>query len=335
MIWDENMREIYDQLAADGATAWDVYSGENSEKIAEEKGIPHEKWVDARVAMQIGHEAMEEELDRGIPRSEAERNRRIYNAIKNQISGNLHGMNDEERRARILMTLQAAQQMDESDVARMAHLQTEELEERLVNLAMDWTKNRVLPELQRQCTLLMQNEEQRETALNNAGAVAVAVYMNDEYAQVMTEVLGECAGMIEYCQDVEDSAEQDNQYADTPGYAAQNETPDYSILDLVAFGLLLVSASLACAALASIGTVVFSTAVSHVLVEGTVAGIGAAVSAEMPLLCGFLGEMLKVSLAGTILSAVVKGLACLCRCAEDVCPTHTYHTEHYVSNNSN
>lgn len=336
MTWDENMQKTYDQLAADDATAWDVYSSEDCEKIAEEKGIPWEKWADARVAMTMGQGAIEEELENGIPQSDAERERRLYAVIKNQITGNLRGMrSDEERRARVLMTLQGAQQMNENEVAQMALLSIEELEEKLVDLAMDLTKSRVLPALEKQCTLLLHNEEQKASVLNNAGAMAAAVYMNDAHAQDVPVFLGSCAGLIEHCQNVVDAAEQNGKNELLSEYDAQNETSDYNILDIVAYGLLLVSAAIACAVLASFGAVVVSTAVSHVLVEGTVAGIGAAVAADIPLLGGILGEMMKVSLAGTILSVVVKGLACLCRFAEDECPTHTYHTEHYVSNNGN
>lgn len=336
MTWDENMQKTYDQLAADDATAWDVYSSEDCEKIAEEKGIPWEKWADARVAMKIGQEAIEEELENGIPQSDAERDRRLYAVIKNQITGNLRGMrSDEERRARVLMTLQGAQQMNENEVAQMALLSIEELEEKLVDLAMDLTKSRVFPALEKQCTLLLHNEEQKASVLNNAGAMAAAVYMNDAHAQDVPVFLGSCAGLIEHCQNVVNAAEQNGKNELLSEYDAQNETSDYNILDIVAYGLLLVSAAIACAALASFGAVVVSTAVSHVLMEGTVAGIGAAVAADIPLLGGILGEMMKVSLAGTILSVVMRGLACLCRFAEDECSTHTYHTEHYVSNNGN
>lgn len=293
MTFDENMRDTYHHLATEGATAWDVYAGENSEQIAEEKGISEEQWADARVAMQFGHEIMEEELYKGVPTSDEERKNRVYRLIQEQLHGNLLGMHsDEERRARLLMILQAAQQLNENEVARLAQLETEELENTLVVLTMEWTMDRVLPDLLAQCKLLMQDEEQKEEVLNNAGALAVAAYMNSPQAQQMPEILGGYAGAIDCCQPC--------------GGGANSED---NFLDQLAYALLVISALVACAAVLAYCSSVFASVVAHAMVEHTVAGISAVIAADGATLFPLLVKMLKAALIGGLLGGAVKLLS--------------------------
>lgn len=282
----DNILEIYNKLTANDPTSWEVFSGETSRVVAEEKGIPHEKWSDDCVEMQIGQQVLAEELEEGIPQTAEERESRIKAQIAKHISSSLrHQENDVARRGLLLQTLQVAGRPDE-ELAELRHCKLEDLQNKLVELTYHHTINTVLPEIKRQCDLLMMDPDQEKIALENAGALAVAGYVEVPEVQHVPEVVGSTAELVScYCAD----------------------TSSDDILNGIAYGLLVIAGVIACLALTSFAASVFSAVATEVLVEGTLAGVGAAVSADIASISGFIMGMLKVSLG----TACVAGIPAL------------------------
>lgn len=278
----DNILETYNKLTADEPTSWEVFSGETSRIIAEEKGIPQEKFSDDCVEMQIGQQVLAEELEEGIPETADECESRIKALIEKHIRSSLRMQkNDVARRGLLLQTLQAAGLEDE-ELAELRHYDLENLQNKLVELTYQHTINTVLPEIKRQCNLLMMDPDQKNIVLENAGALAVAGYMEVPEVQHVPEVIGSTTELAS-C------------YSGT-------DTSSSDILNGIAFGLIVIAGITASLALISLGASVFSAAAAEVLVEGSFAGVGAAVTADIGIISGFVAGMLKFSLGAAVAS---------------------------------
>jgi|GEM_PF-6736001 len=290
---NDDFRNIYDNLATDGADTWDIYAGENAQAAAEEKGVPADKWEQDRVRMQMGHEMMTEMLNEGIPEpASAEEEERLCDLISGLIDTRLCCLSDDTARKGMLLQAivagkAAGQEVDEEELAAMGLLDVNTLKAQLVDLTYSYTMDCVRPAILKQCELLMNDSEQAEEALRNPGALAVAAYMAAAGAkedaageilslQDMPEVAGAAAGLVEHIN--EESAK---------------GTADAEILNSVAHGLLVLAAILALLLLAFIG-VTLLLSIGFAAIYGTM-GIGAAIIEALgvlPYLSGWIATIL-------------------------------------------
>lgn len=295
---DQNFDDIhnsYEDLAAGDGSSWEIYSGEAFRAKAEEKGIPEDKWSHDRMEMQFGQEAVAEELNRGIPQSPEEWEARLQGFLARQIDSRLNSETDEvARRGMLLQAIQAGREVTESELAALSQKNLSELREELINLTIAYTKNTVLPAMERQCNLLLLEPEQKEKVMKNPAALAAAFYLEVPQMRETASALGAEAEVI-------------RQYTTNSDSPFAQKAAD--ALTLLALGLLFAAGLVALLALLSTGCSVVATVGAHLLVEQTAAGLGAAVVTDFAAVSGFLVSMLKWSAAGAALSAVAGLLA--------------------------
>lgn len=287
----DDILKIYKSLLADDASAWDIYAGENFQEMAEKKGIPENKWANDRVEMQLGQEVIAEELSKEIPSSAQEQKARLRAFIEGQVSSRLKVEGDAAAQKGLLLRgLQAGQNMDSVELAKLGRKSMEELKEAFVSLAMDYTYEMVLPVIQHQCSLLLLEPERQGVALNNAGALAAASYLQVPELRQQPFTLGAVSEVISQ-------------------WAKENKA---EILQEIAFGLLLVAGIMAGIALMVAEASVVGAAAAYVVTEGTLAGLGGAVTSEIALAAGFIGKLLVCALGSAVLGGATKLLAGLC-----------------------
>ncbi len=273
----DNITEKYEALASGTSSAWEVYSGERADAMAEENSIPEEKWLDDCAAMQAGQEIVAEELAKGVPKTAQEREARLRGVISRQISGLLRGQSDDvARRGALLHALQTASdfQLDDDRVAELSRLDLDTLQDKVVDAAMNLTMNIALPVMQQKCqeaAQTVQDPEQQTQTLDNPGALAVAGYMEEPGLRQMPAAVGACAETVSCC------------------YAAGSWEDS---LDRFAYGCLITASLLACFSLIVISSVAAASVLTEltglVVIEGSLAGIGATVAADIALVSDWI-----------------------------------------------
>lgn len=281
----------YDNLSAEETSSWEINGGENFQETAEEKGIPESKWKNDRIEMQLGQEAMAEELAMGVPSSAEEQVTRLRSFVECQIGSRLKSEGDAVvQKGILLQALQSGRKIDSEELAKLSQKSVAELQNQLVDLTVEYTLQTVLPTIRHQCNLLLQKPEQQTKILSNAGALAAAYYLEIPALQQNPFVLGAASEVIRQ-QNLEKTAE---------------------VLEKIAFGLLLVAGILVGLSLMTAEATVLGTAVAHVLTEGTMVGLGTAIISDLALVSGFIVNMLAAALGSVLLGGLTKLLAHFC-----------------------
>lgn len=287
---NENIHKTFNRLVRGASASWHVYAGEDAEHVAEDNDVS-ESWEKNRNALQNGQEWMNEILSEKPPTTSDELKAQLRRLTNTQLRSLLDGLaNDTERRAWLLDTIRAARkvdgcEMDEAEFARFSQSSLEEMEVAFVDLTMAWTVKKVLPMFQKQCEQQSQQEKQPGMKVDNAGAMAAAVYMNDPAARKMPEAVGACAEMLEQCQ-AEDCV---------------------NLVDKVVYGLLIAAMIVAILALTTLVSSVIATVVCAAM-EGTFAGLGTAIIADISLGSEVLIGMVVLALGSLCLAGLIEGL---------------------------
>lgn len=294
----EDMIRTYNKLEPDTFNPWEVYAGERSQAMALEQGIPQSKWMEDRMAMQLGQEAMEQELAKELPRTPEDWDARLQDMISRQVSSLLRReSNDMARKGllfqilrnnRMLEAAEAGVTVDENEIEALRRLSLPKMQDEVVKLGVKWTKQRVLLILHQQCGLLNQPPEQLQELLKNPGALAVAGYMAIPEIQNAPATVGA-------------TAEAASHFQNNTGMTSED------VFYYIAITLLALAVGITIIALLSLSTAWFTAGATHLLVEGTLTGITAAISQEMAFIGGYVMSMLKVAVG----SAVVSGLSLL------------------------
>lgn len=288
----DNITEKYEALASGTSSAWEVYSGERADAIAEENSIPEEKWLDDCAAMQAGQEIVAEELAKGVPQTAQEREARLRGVISRQISGLLRGQSDDvARRGALLHALQTASdfQLDDDRVAELSRLDLDTLQDKVVDAAMNLTMNIALPVMQQKCqeaAQTVQEPEQRKEVLDNPGALAVAGYMEEPELRQMPAAVGACAETVSCC------------------YAAGSQEGN---LDEIAHGFLFTAAILVCFSLMVLTNTVAASAAATV-VESMMFEAGAGICATIAEGIALASDWILIPLVLALGAAAIAGL---------------------------
>ena len=283
----ENILKLYDFLTTNSVNSFEVYASEQTQALANEKGVDAEKWSVDRTALQFGQAIIAEELSRGLPTTAEEQEQRIRTLLSRLLNAHLRNQpNDIARKGVILQTLRAADAVCETELGTLSQLDLTELKHKFVDATYQFTTTTVLPAMKHQCNLLMLNTEQDSSVhLDNAGALATASYLEIPAMQKMPEFAGAVSEIT--CQS-------------TSSYTADD------VIEIVAAGLLVVAGILAFLTLLSMTATVFSAVGAHILVEGTLAGVGAAIAADVAFASGFVMKMLLAAAGTACLSALTK-----------------------------
>ena len=294
----ENMIQAYNKLEPGNSSAWEIYAGERSQAMAEEQDIPRSKWMADRMAMQLGQEVMAQELAREIPCSPKDWDARLRDMVSRQVGSLLRSESSDMARKgllfqilrnnQILEAAEAGVKVNEEVVEALHRLSLLEMQDAVVELGVKWTKQRVLPIFHQQCDLLMQSPEQLKELLKNPGAMAVAGYMGIPELRNTPETVGA-------------TAEAASHFQSNTGITSED------VFYYIAIVLLALAVGITIMALLSLSTAWLTAGATHLLVEGTLTGITAAISQEMTFIGGFVLSMLKVALG----NAVAGGLSAL------------------------
>lgn len=294
----ENMIQAYNKLEPGNSNAWEIYAGERSQAMAEEQDIPQSKWMADRMTMQLGQEVMDQELAKEIPYSPEEWDARLRDMVSRQVGRLLRSESNDMARKGLLFqilrnnaVLEAAEagvKVSEEEVEVIHRLSLLEMQDAVVELGMKWTKQRVLPILHQQCGLLNQPPEQLKELLKNPGALAVAGYLGIPELRNAPETVGA-------------AAEAASHFQKNTGITSED------VFYYIAIALLALAVGITIIALVSLSSAWLTAGATHLLVEGTLTGITAAISQEMTFIGGFVLSMLKVALG----NAVVGGLSAL------------------------
>lgn len=293
----EDIRRVYERLAQSAPDSFQVYAGKAAQRIAEEMGVD-ENWKEDRLSLQEGQEWMNEALSGDIPTTPEQQEEWMREMVSQRLRAVLNGVpNDVERRAWLLQTVQAARradgrEMDEAEIACFSRASLEEMEEAFVGLTMDWARMKVLPALLEECERQSQAEEEPGMQVDNAGALAAAVYMsapagiciNNPACWWISEAIGACAELLEKwnTEDVEDW------------------------VDGIAIGLLYVSVTLACLCLLVLMYTLIPGTVALFTAEVAVAEVPAIIVGSITAAAEVLGGMVKLALGSAALAAVIE-----------------------------
>lgn len=291
----ENIIQTYDRLTAGNSSAWDIYAGERSQAMAEEKGIPQGKWLSDRMAMQLGQEVMAYELSQGNPFTHDKWNARLRGMISRHVSSLLRGESSDMARKGLLLQIlsnnlileahDAEGEVDDEEIENLRKLDLTDLQDAVVDLGVKWTKQRVLPLFQQQCNLLNQSPEYLTSLLNNPAGLAVAGYLEIPEIRNAPETVGAIAEGVSYCQNC-------------------NDADDDNLVHTIALVLLSLAVMLTILALIMLSTGWLTAGATYLLAEGTAAGITAFVAEEMAFISGYALSMLKVAAGSTVLSGL-------------------------------
>lgn len=248
--------------------------------------------------MQLGQEVMAQELAREIPYSPEEWDARLRDMVSRQVGSLLRSESSDMARKGLLFqilrnneALEAAEagiKVEEEDIDALRKLDLQKMQDAVVDLGVKWTKQRVLPILHQQCGLLNQPPEQLQELLKNPGALAVAGYMGIPEIRMVPETVGATAEAVSHFQNNTGMTSEDVFY-------------------YIAIVLLALAVGITIMSLVSLSTAWLTAGATHLLVEGTLTGITAAISQEMTFIGGFVLSMLKVALG----NAVAGGLSAL------------------------
>jgi len=278
---EKNIHDRYNRLAEGTYESWEVYTGETAGAMAQEEGIPPQKWLADTGAMAAGQQIMQEALAQEPPKDQAELESRLRSLIRQIVSSQLRTLpSDMAKKGLLVQALATSGYAEEAELPRLARMELDTLQKKLEDAAYSQTVQVVLPALKQQIQLLAQDEKQAEKILENAGALGAAAYLNDPQLQENPEVVGASAELATH-------------------YAGQ--TIDDDILLKIACGLFMIAVIIATLSLLAAGA-------AHLLVEGTFAGIGAAIAKEIALFSGMAVGMLKAALGSAVLGAIFAAL---------------------------
>lgn len=282
---EENTFNRYDRLAEGNFESWEVYTGETAGAMAQEKGIPRKQWLRDTAAMQAGQDLVKQTMIQAAsPQESQELQDHVRGVIRDILTSQLRSLpSDDARKGLLAQTLVVSGYEKPENLAALSRMEIAELRKKMENAAYNHTIDVVLPALREQCSLLMQNTDQTEQILKNAGALSAAAYLEYPELRDQPQVIGASAQLA-------------------TSYAGTNSTDD--ICFRIAAGLFVIAAIIAALALLYGSTSILVGGMGHLLIEGTVTGIGAAIAEEVALGVGFVVGTLKAA-AGTALVASV------------------------------
>ncbi len=283
----ENILKLYNFLTSNSSSSFEIYASEQTQVLANEHGVSAEKWSDDRTALQFGQAIIAEELSRDLPATFEEQEGRIRTMLSRMVDAQLRIQpNDIARKGLILQILKSTGSVDETELTMLSQLDLTDLKHKLVDTTYQFTTNTVLPAIEHQRNLLLLDTEQTAPIqLDNAGALAAAAYLEVPTMQKMPEIAGAVSEIA--CQSTSSSNASD-------------------IIEKIAFGLFVIAGILAFLALLSMTATVFSSVGAHILVEGTLSGVGAAIAADVALAAGFVMKMILVAAGSTCLGGLAK-----------------------------
>lgn len=284
----ENTVNRYDKLAEGNFESWEVYTGETAGAMAQEEGIPRKQWIRDTVAMQAGQDLVKQAMAQAATSPETTASQELQDHVKDVIHDILESQlrslpSDDARKGLLAQILVVSGYENPENLAALSRMEIRKLREKMENAAYTHTIDVVLPALRDQCALLMQNNEQTEQILKNAGALAAATYLEYTELRDLPQVIGASAQLA-------------------TSYAGTNSTDDTCFR--IATALFVIAAIIAALALLYGSTSILVGGMGHLLMEGTVTGIGAAIAEEVALGVGFVVGTLKAA-AGTALVASV------------------------------
>lgn len=283
----DDISSAYRQLSSESTTPWEVFSGEKFYEMAKSKGIPESKWSNDRVEMQLGQEAIMEELSKDVPRSAEEVKNRLRAFINRQVLSQLESKDDDvARKGMLLQALQTIQEIDEAELAELSQKSLVQLQGKLVDYLMEYTLDKVLPIIQNQCNVYSMELEQGKNP-SNTGALAAACYLEVPELRNEPYVLGFEAGIVNEA----------------------IEGNSGNTLEKIAYGLLFVAAILAMSAIFLTEVAVLSAIAAHIGVEGTLVGLSNQIMASLTMASGAILGILKWALGSALLGALAGMLA--------------------------
>ena len=281
----ENILKLYKLLMSGSSNSFEVYAGEQAQSLAAEKGIPEEKWLADRTEMQFGQEIIANEFSRGIPNTDTELEQRVREMLSRMLDAQLRSQpNDIARKGLVVQTLLSAGEIDEDNLSAVSQRDLPYLKNRLVNTIYNYATDVVLPAMQHQCDLLKLDIKSEEPiGPSNAGAYAVASYLETPELQSVPEVVGAVGEIV--C---------------TPTHSISAE----DFFAWLSVALISLAAILAFLGLLTLSAGIISTAGSFILVEGTTAGVGAAIVADITAISGFVINMLLAAIGPAVLGGL-------------------------------
>lgn len=290
----DRIATAYQALTEKDCTSWDIYVGEQTGAMAQERGISPEQWGRDSVLMQSGQVLMARELDRPLP-PEPEWEQYVRDLIAREIRAKLNAQNSNiARKGLLIYALHAGFRAEgRSEAVIQTQLQSmdqQQLEQKLIDMSYQWAMQIVLPAIERAA---QKQTEPMEIPLENAAAFAAAAYIESPAVQAFPEAVG-CA------------AELGCRYQETSGS---------KILTWIAVGLLVLAAIIATLALLALATTALNAIAAPLLVDGAVT-VGTAVTAEVALISESIGHMLQAALGSAGLGSAV-GLLSVAAAAEE------------------
>lgn len=277
LSFEEKVLSFYEELAKDTDNAWEVLSGEKAKILAEEMGIPGEKWGEDRVRMLNGRSYILEEIKQGIPDKE-DQEERIRARIGSILDSYLQKQGDETAQRKLLTSILVLSGRDERSYR---FLTLEQLRNEVIDQAIEWSKDAIVRQMICDCQEIEKEEELTDKPKCNAGALVTATYLSMQEGQDVPEVIG-CAGAV----------------------ADVSEHGD-NTLEALGYILLAIAGALAIILLIFAASGVITGGGAHLVVKETVSGVGTAIAEEMGLWESGMKVMLKVVVgcgtAGTLI----------------------------------
>ena len=143
LSFEEKVLSLYEELAKDTDNAWEVLSGEKAKILAEEMGIPGEKWGEDRVRMLNGRSYILEEIKQGIPDKE-DQEERIRAQIGSILDSYLQKQGDETAQRKLLTSILVLSGRDERSYR---FLTLEQLRNEVIDQAIEWSKDTIVRQM--------------------------------------------------------------------------------------------------------------------------------------------------------------------------------------------
>lgn len=271
------MKKCYEEIAAGANNEWDVFASDAVADMMAEAGA--ENWGEDRIAMQYGMERMRWGISE-LPATVEECRSLVITELDNQLSAVDSSIVRDNGKARAVYAKILAT-CEDTDESVYQSYRLWELKEAVADAALDMLRDTILPTMM---GALEQESESEPLELRNPGAAAAAEYLTNPQARDCPELLGSSA---ELCR-----------------AAVTLELDPETITEYLADGLQVLAVSAAVSAILDPVAGTLAGSPGHVIKEGTVAGVAAAVAEEWALSKPLLLAGLKTS----VVSGALAGL---------------------------
>ncbi len=266
----------------------EVLTWDDTENIAVDKGISAEKWRIDRVDIQMGREIMRGECANEVPDTYEEQMARIEDFIDRKLSGLLQGQSNYfAERGMLMNIIQNLRPLSEAEIFDYRLRSLVQLRKEAVRLIANLVRTQALTTIQEVCKSISADGEKESVVMDNIGALTVAGYIEIPELQKFPEVLGASSELVS-------QAKKENAH---------------DLLKLISYGLLVIAAM--CVLLLLLGgmSTLGAATLAGIVFDGTLAGIGATIAAEIASFTGFAVFMLKSALVSSVLSGLVSLIA--------------------------